>query len=196
MYAVTFYVQYFRQSLVGREFLIQSDHKCLEYLHNFKDPSALVQRWISILENYSYEIIHKPATNGLIKVADALSRPSTDNDTLKYPVLSEDETFDPSLLTTIDKSVKTPKQTCNYNPRDDTTQLCDINATDLIQEVNESINDITIPDTTRNFAEVIATAQDKDPALRALKRRPEVSRLIYFFITLTFFISRVGPWRS
>ena len=99
MYSAVYYVQFFKMYLLPKKFLLETDHLCLKYLTNFKDPPAIIIRWIAILSDYNFEIIHKPATNGIIKVADALSRPTTDN-SLMLTARSPDDnllTVNPSI---------------------------------------------------------------------------------------------------
>ena len=74
MYAVVYYVQYHKFFLKPKPFVIETDHRCLQYLATFKDPPAIVARWISILSEYQYSITYKPNTNGIIRIADVLSR--------------------------------------------------------------------------------------------------------------------------
>ena len=74
LFSLVYYVQYFKMFLLHKEFTVESDHKCLEFISNFKDPPAIVARWIAILSDYKFKIVHRPATNSMIKVADNLSR--------------------------------------------------------------------------------------------------------------------------
>ena len=70
-------VRKFQQYLIGRHFVIQSDHKPLQYL--FKETnatpmmaSARIQRWALILTAYDYEVAYKPGQHHAN--ADVLSR--------------------------------------------------------------------------------------------------------------------------
>ena len=74
MYAVVTYVQYFKFFLMPQPFTIESDHKCLQFLATFKDPAAIVARWIAVLSEYQYTIVYKPGTSAEIRLADVLSR--------------------------------------------------------------------------------------------------------------------------
>ena len=42
--AVRFFIEYFRQYLLGRRFLVRSDHQALTWLFNMKEPSGKVAR--------------------------------------------------------------------------------------------------------------------------------------------------------
>lgn len=94
MYSVVYYVQYFKMYLLPKKFIIETDHRCLQFITSFKDPPAIVARWIAILSDYNYDIIHKPNTNGIIKVADALSRPTSDNTNTPFATSPEDNLLD------------------------------------------------------------------------------------------------------
>ena len=68
---VTF-VKHFRPYLFGRRFRLRTDHGSLTWLRNFKDPEGQLARWLEVLQQFDFEIFHRPGrkhTN-----ADALSR--------------------------------------------------------------------------------------------------------------------------
>ena len=70
--AVVTFIQHFRPYLLGREFLLRTDHGSLTWLTNFKEPEGQLARWLECLQEFSFEIVHrsgKKHTN-----ADALSR--------------------------------------------------------------------------------------------------------------------------
>jgi hypothetical protein len=71
--AVYRYVNHFKHYLYGRQFTIRTDHRALVWMLNWKRPSTSQYcSWIAELENYDFEIVHRPGkehTN-----ADALSR--------------------------------------------------------------------------------------------------------------------------
>ncbi|MGL5706922.1 MAG: reverse transcriptase domain-containing protein [Aeromonas sp.] len=63
----------FRFFLLGKKFLLITDHKAMEELKTKKDfGSARVQRWFTRLENFQFEIKYKKGEE--LKVSDALSR--------------------------------------------------------------------------------------------------------------------------
>ena len=75
--AIIFGVKRFHQYLYGRKFVIQSDHKPLQYLLGEtrgipQMASARVQRWALTLSAYDYTISYKPGAE--LANADALSR--------------------------------------------------------------------------------------------------------------------------
>ena len=85
--AVVTFIQHFRPYLLGRTFLLRTDHSSLAWLHNFKEPEGQLARWIERLQEYSFTIIHRQGKKH--QNADALSRrpdhdqgsisPATDN---------------------------------------------------------------------------------------------------------------------
>lgn len=47
--AAVYFVQYFRQYLMGRQFIVRSDHQALVWLFSMKEPNGKIARWIEIL---------------------------------------------------------------------------------------------------------------------------------------------------
>jgi len=70
--AVVFYAKMFRQYLLGRQFLIRTDHSALQWLRTTPEPIGQQARWCEILEEFDFQIIHRPGRNH--GNADALSR--------------------------------------------------------------------------------------------------------------------------
>ena len=70
--AVVTFVHHFRPYLLGRTFLLRTDHSSLAWLHNFKEPEGQLARWIERLQEYSFTIIHRQGRKH--QNADALSR--------------------------------------------------------------------------------------------------------------------------
>ena len=53
-------VQHFRVYLTGVKFTVQTDHKCLQYLHRFKDENSRLTRWALALQPYDFRVQHRP----------------------------------------------------------------------------------------------------------------------------------------
>lgn len=70
--AVVTFVRQFRHFLWGRKSSIRTDHASLTWLRNFKEPEGMIARWISILDNFNFEIQYRK--DSLHTNADALSR--------------------------------------------------------------------------------------------------------------------------
>ena len=76
--AVVAFVNHFRHFLLGRKFLIRTDHSALRWLMSFKEPSDQTARWIEILSQFNFVIEHRAGKKH--GNADALSRPPCDPD--------------------------------------------------------------------------------------------------------------------
>lgn len=70
--AVVRAVKHFQPYLLGRPFLLRTDHASLRWLMNFKEPEGQVARWIQCLQEYEFDIAHRPGRQH--GNADALSR--------------------------------------------------------------------------------------------------------------------------
>ena len=96
--AVVTFVQHFRPYLLGREFLLRTDHSSLVWLTNFKQPEGQLARWLECLQEFSFHTVHRPGkkhTN-----ADALSRRPCSQCGREEPLVSEEHVID-----TADKEV-------------------------------------------------------------------------------------------
>ena len=56
--AVVYFVQYFRHYLLGRDFVIRTDHSALRQVMSFKDPRDQMARWLEVLCQYRFKIVH------------------------------------------------------------------------------------------------------------------------------------------
>jgi len=71
--AVIWAVQHFHKYLINRKFRVITDHSALKTLMNVnKIPKGRRARWIMELQQYDFEIVHRPGKEN--KNADALSR--------------------------------------------------------------------------------------------------------------------------
>ena len=70
--AVVLAVLKWRHYLLGRKFIIKTDHQSLKYLPEQRVTTPFQQKWIVKLLGYDYEITYKHGTEN--KEADALSR--------------------------------------------------------------------------------------------------------------------------
>jgi len=69
---VVFYSKSFRQYLLGRQFLIRTDHSALQWLRSTPEPIRQQARWCKVLEKFDFQIVHQPGQNH--GNADALFR--------------------------------------------------------------------------------------------------------------------------
>ncbi len=70
--AVKYFVEYFHHYLVGRPFLLRTDHSALTWLQKKQHIPGQFQRWYDVLQQYTYTFQHRPGINH--GNADALSR--------------------------------------------------------------------------------------------------------------------------
>ena len=70
--ALRYFVEYYRQYLLGRKFTVRTDHQALSWLFSLKEPKGRIARWIEILSAYDIKIQHRPGKKH--SNADSLSR--------------------------------------------------------------------------------------------------------------------------
>ena len=78
--AVITFVRHFRHYLLGRRFVLRTDHSSLRWLQSFKKPQGQVARWLECLQEFDFEIQHHRGK--LHNNADSLSQ---------YPEMLETE---------------------------------------------------------------------------------------------------------
>ena len=70
--AVVTFAQQFRHYLLGRRFLIRTDHSALRWIMTFRNPTDQMARWIEVLSQFDFEMSHRAGRKHLN--ADGLSR--------------------------------------------------------------------------------------------------------------------------
>jgi len=58
--ALRYFVEYFRQYLLGRRFLVRTDHQALKWLFSLKEPKGRIARWLEILSAYDFAVEYRP----------------------------------------------------------------------------------------------------------------------------------------
>ena len=58
--AIVYFVDYYAHYLLGKEFLIRTDHGSLRWLLNVKDPEGQMARWITRMSRFDYKIEYRP----------------------------------------------------------------------------------------------------------------------------------------
>ena len=58
--AVLYFMQYFKHSLLGWNFLVRTDHQALKWLFTLNDPEGKIARWIEILSAYPFALKYRP----------------------------------------------------------------------------------------------------------------------------------------
>ena len=56
----------------GTTFTVRTDNRPVKWLQTLRKPTPRIARWILKLQEYEYEIVHRPGSSN--RVADALSR--------------------------------------------------------------------------------------------------------------------------
>jgi len=69
---VVYFVQHFKQYLLGRQFAVRTYHSALSWLKKTPEPIGQNARWLEILGEYDFVIRHRPGRQH--GNADALSR--------------------------------------------------------------------------------------------------------------------------
>ena len=72
MLALVNFLKHYRHYLLGRKFLVRTDHQSLIWLKNFKDAEGQIARWQEVLQEYDFTCHHRPGKQH--GNADALSR--------------------------------------------------------------------------------------------------------------------------
>lgn len=72
MLAIMHALSKFRQYLVGRKFIVRTDHNSLKYFLGQKDLNERQQKWVSKIPAYDFDIEYVNGKNNL--ATDALSR--------------------------------------------------------------------------------------------------------------------------
>ena len=70
--AVVFFLKHFRQYLLGRPFLVRTDHAALQWLRKTPEPIGQQSRWLETLEEFTFTVEHRPGVKHAN--ADAMSR--------------------------------------------------------------------------------------------------------------------------
>lgn len=69
----------FRQYLLGKHFVVRTDHAALSWLRRTAEPMPQLARWLTFIEQFDYEVVHRPGTKH--GNADGLSRKPSDEST-------------------------------------------------------------------------------------------------------------------
>lgn len=70
--AVIYFTGHYKCYLLGRKFLIRTDHSSLQWLLSFRDADGQLARWLARLSEYYYELEHHPSKQH--QNADGMSR--------------------------------------------------------------------------------------------------------------------------
>ena len=71
-------MRHFEAHLLGRRFLLETDHQALQLLQSKRSPNKRLTRWALFLQEFAFEVRYRPGTrNGN---ADGLSRQAWEPD--------------------------------------------------------------------------------------------------------------------
>ena len=59
MLALVWAARHFRPYLYGKKFVLRTDHHSLQWLHKFKEPEGQVARWLEVLFEFDYTVVHR-----------------------------------------------------------------------------------------------------------------------------------------
>ena len=58
--AVKYFVDYYKRYLLGRTFVVRSNHQALKWFFSLKEPKNRIARWMEILSVFSFSIEYQP----------------------------------------------------------------------------------------------------------------------------------------
>ena len=58
--ALKFFVERYKHYLLGRHFLVRTDHQALKWLFTLKEPKGRIARWIEVLSAFDFSIEYRP----------------------------------------------------------------------------------------------------------------------------------------
>nr|VZI35101.1 unnamed protein product [Spirometra erinaceieuropaei] len=70
--AIVVFLRQLKHQLIGRRFVLRTDHRALQWLRSFKDPMDQLARWQEFLQDFDFECQYRPGHKH--GNADALSR--------------------------------------------------------------------------------------------------------------------------
>lgn len=89
--SVVYAIEKFRPYIDGVHFTVVTDHSALQWLHKMKDPHGRLARWAMKLQQFSFDIIHKPGKSHT--VPDALSRATAELNLLEISEKHKDNWY-------------------------------------------------------------------------------------------------------
>src|SRR6218665_3104021 len=104
--AIVYFLKTFRHYLFGRKFLLRTDHSALQWLRRTPLPIGQQARWLSVIEEFEFEIVHRPGASHLN--ADAMSRRPQHINAAKESPRANDPT--PTAVLEWDKDVLAEEQ--------------------------------------------------------------------------------------
>ena len=81
-------IEHFKHYLLGKHFILKTDHKALQYMKTASNENSRILRIALKLQNYNFTPIY---IKGETNIADILSRPSETKSNNKVEILTEEE---------------------------------------------------------------------------------------------------------
>lgn len=72
MFALKYFLEYYKHYLLGSEIIVRTDHQALKWLSSFKEPEGIVARWLETLSQFNMKVEYRKGLKH--NNADALSR--------------------------------------------------------------------------------------------------------------------------
>ena len=118
--------KHFRCYLLGKRFLVRTDHKALKYWRKFKDPSAIIARWMEFLSQFDFDVQYRQGRAHAN--ADGLSRQGC------APAPEHDELDDMHALYCVTPGVIPNAHACDAScPRGHTVHVATVSTCDSYQ---------------------------------------------------------------
>ena len=58
--AIVNFIKHFRPYLIGKQFLVRSDHQPLKWIFKLQDPTGQTARWLELLAAYDFQVNYRP----------------------------------------------------------------------------------------------------------------------------------------
>lgn len=119
--------------MLGREFILRTDHGSLVWPHKFKEPGGQIARWLLQLTSYNFQTQHRPRKHH--GNADGLSKIKTRNGKCKQYKANVTEQSDDTKY----YHIKDLRKAANREDNQSCKYVCDIKA--LFYEVDQDSNE-------------------------------------------------------
>eukprot|EP00731_Ephydatia_muelleri_P026442 Em0018g542a len=118
-------IHIFRPYLYGKRFTLRTDHNCLKWLHNFKEPEGQVARWLEVLAEFNDEVVHHPGHLGVRKTVEKIQHwfywPGQRKDVEMWcvPSYRSGKNFESALIKEICQLLGVKKTRTTHHPQSD-----------------------------------------------------------------------------
>ena len=169
---VVYGLKQYRQFLLGRPFVIRTDHSSLQWLRRTPEPMAQQARWLNFIEQFNYTIEHRSGNKH--SNADALSR-------IPHPCRQCTHCDEPNIDNTLNVSTGEVSAVVRSIVADLMARRPDLNSTENLRVRKTHITTEVQQDSA---GKDIALAQQQDPEIGPIVRlrlereeRPAITEL-------------------